>query len=256
MKEQILNIIKTKGFNPNKFKFVKLTNNLYKFCLNDSHVTYIEITQLSSPNVSQTMNWRPQKKNMLPYIKKLEDFAFDVVCIIEVVDSILILQKCVTSLKNQLSEPYILLIATNQEERQFAIQNDIDFIWSTDKRECNRLGFALNHVRSKLKEADNIMLCNSNTIVPANWISEAMKLMATKQYDAIGTSIQYIIDIDKKLAFKRQLNTTILNQQILEGTIYDGLIISKSCLVRLNWNIMTSEFRNDIELAIFSKLVY
>ena len=249
-KQQILNIIKTKGFNINKFKFVAIKENLYKFCINESFITYIE-TWNRKIHTTQTMNWKPKKKHMLPYIKKLEIFAFDVVCIVEVVDSIDILSACINSLKQQLSEPYILLIATNQEERQFAIDSDIDFVWSTDKWEHKRLDAALNYVKTKLKETQNIMLCNSNTIIPEKWIIEGMKIMNTTQYDVVGTNIQYILDNNQKCGYSRQLNTMSLANNVL----YDGLIISKSILTTLNWNIVSKEFKNDLNVAICSSLI-
>jgi len=262
IKEQIFNILKKNSIDVNKITFVELSKTIYKIYYSGVFATYIEITNNNNNNnkaINQNLNWRCFRDKFVDYIKKLDKFNFDVVCLVEIVDTKM-LDKCMTSLKTQTNEPYIILIVCSHSEKQFAIDHNVDFFWSTDKNMYSRLSDAIASIRGKIRFVKNVMICYSNDIFFNNWIQEGVKLIQTKECDIAGSDKQYLVDIEKNTYYKRVIDQDYAKQLIsffpwTNIFWHNGLIMNKVILNKINWVLYSQQFMNNITFGLFDKFL-
>lgn len=259
IKEQIFNILKNNDMDPSKFKFVGLNKTFYKIYYNNIFVTYIEITNNNNNNSSQALNWKCYRDKFIDYIRKLEKFDFDVVCLINIIDT-KILDKCINSLKSQTNEVYIELIVSSHDEIKYAIDHNVEFFWTTEKIIYQRLSSAVKSIKNTIRFIKNIMICNSNDIFINNWINEGVKLIRDKQYDIAGSEKQYLIDMENSYMYKRVIDQSYAKQTIgIDPWIniywHNGMIMNKTILAKINWELYSQHFLNNITYGIFDKLL-
>lgn len=257
-KQQIDNILKNNKFDPTLFKYIKMKENTYKMCYNNILVTYIEVFNKSN-KPAQAMNWKPSKKDIIGYIKKLEKFTIDVVTIIDIVDSGDTFSRCIDSLKNQSNKPYIILIVSTHHEKQLAINYDIDFFWCTERSQYQRFNSCLRFVRGNFKFVNSVMLCNSNDVFLKGWITGGVKLIKGGSL-ICGKPYNYVVDKEVGLLYRRNVDQAYGSKVIhytpfVNMVWFNGIIINKVLLNKVSWDISSSTFRNSITFGIFDNLM-
>jgi hypothetical protein len=266
IKDQILGSFAKYNFDQKNFIFHHIKDHIYKLSYNNKYITYIDIGDGTSGG--QRMNWKTSRRQPGEYIKKIVDaektndpnkeLIYDVVCLVNIIDGPGILSKCIEGLNRQTKESTIVLIVKNHDERQWAIDNNVDHFWTNEKGNYEKFCSGANYIRATYREVKNMMICNSNDFFPENWVYESYNLIKKKHYSYVGSKKLYVYDRDS--LFDVDINqeyakTVITNNNWDDVCFYNGLVISRSILNPIDWVIGSGNFNNNISFGIYNQLM-
>jgi hypothetical protein len=247
VKDQFFTLLKKRNYDTVKFKFINVNNNdsntVYKLCYDNKFITYIGTNNKSkSSRNKQVKSWYSYRRNLLNYIRTIinDKSVFDTVCIINIVDDGIFLEKCLESINKQSRTVFVILLVSSIDEMKIAIENNIEYLFTTDKSFDVKLTKCFNFIRGTLNNTRVVMLCNSNDVFTSNWVKEGSYKITHDGYDIVGKNSNYIINSKDGIAFKRTFNTELAKDKF--DTYYwnnifltNGIMIRKNYLAKLNW---------------------
>lgn len=263
IKKQFFQIMENRKYDVNKFKIINTYNNkVFKLLYEDKFITYIETKDydIKNLNKSQTKIWYSYRTKLINYVNSIinDSSIFDIICLINVLDNLVLLDHCIDSLLKQHKKVYIILIISNNntEHLKIAFKHNIEYCITSEKEIINRFNNGIMFVRGKFLQFKTLMICNSNDVFLKHWTKESFELIH-KDYDIIGTDNNYIIDLSNNSIFKRTIDIEYLykiNYSKPEDVCYyNGLLIKRSYLIKIGWKLFDTT--PNISLNIFNKML-
>lgn len=161
-------------------------------------------------------------QNSISYVQE------NVVCLIGIWDRLELVKINIDLLKKQTMPCKILLIVSSQKDKQFAIQNKVDWIYTDNKPLGRKWQIGLDECK---KYNPNAVLINgSDDLLSTNWVKTCYHYIHNKQFDIVGKSHWYLLDLIEKTPYKLMYKNT----NILLGA---GRMISRNILDQVNWNL-------------------
>tara|TARA_B100001248_G_C27395864_1_gene465501 strand:- start:2835 stop:3701 length:867 start_codon:yes stop_codon:yes gene_type:complete len=161
-------------------------------------------------------------QNSISYVQE------NVVCLIGIWERLELVKINIDLLKKQTMPCKILLIVSSQKDKQFAIQNKVDWIYTDNKPLGRKWQIGLDECK---KYNPNAVLINgSDDLLSTNWVKTCYHYIHNKQFDIVGKSNWYLLDLIEKKPYKLMYK----NANILLGA---GRMISRNILDQINWNL-------------------
>ena len=161
-------------------------------------------------------------QNSISYVQE------NVVCLIGIWERLELVKINIDLLKKQTMPCKILLIVSSQKDKQFAIQNKVDWIYTDNKPLGRKWQIGLDECK---KYNPNAVLINgSDDLLSTNWVKTCYHYIHNKQFDIVGKSNWYLLDLIEKTPYKLMYK----NANILLGA---GRMISRNILDQVNWNL-------------------
>lgn len=161
-------------------------------------------------------------QNSIKYIQE------NVVCLIGIWERLELVQINIDLLKKQTMRCKILLIVSSQKDKQFAIQNKVDWIYTENKPLGRKWQIGLDECKKYNPNA--ILINGSDDLLSTNWVKTCYHYIHKKKYDIVGKSNWYLLDLIAKSPYKLMYR----NANILLGA---GRMISRNILDEINWNL-------------------
>lgn len=258
---QIISIFKNYNFPTDKFKFIKIKDNIYKMTLDGKFITYIEVTE-GVDTKSQTKLWTSSRKDLIEYIKKilLGNF-YEVFIIMDIKDtSIDVTNRAIRSILQQKQDIYITLVTSSFDDIKIAIANNVEFYWTQERSQYHRYSVCINSMRSIIGDIRYIMLCSSYDIFHNNWINECLNTM-NKKCDVVGKEYIYILEDTHpyKISVDQDFGKNVIPHQMSMWTnicMHNGLMFRKSLLKKIKWNLISRIFDTNITFGLYERLLF
>lgn len=262
VESQILCSLKSLNFDEKKFKFVKIKDNILKLCYINKFITYIEISDPNKNEIktTQTKYWISFRNDLKEYTNKIIDgSAFEIITMIDVNEKDTnLINKTINSLKKQTVSSYLILIIFNQTDLKIAIENNIDFIWIKKDLQYDRFINSISILRSNIKELKNIMFCCSGDCFQNNWINEGLKIIKKEKTGLAGKPNKYLFSDDNNylISINQEFGKLNIKHKIWKDIcFFNGLIIAKIILNKINWDISSKNFYNNLSFGIHEKII-
>jgi len=253
IKSQIVGLLRNKKYNTTSLELKNIGDNIIKIYYNNYFLRYININKYTANDIRRpySPNWNKFISSLLSDIIKIatSDNSLNVVCMIPVWRNQSILQKCVTCLQKQTVKPSIMLLVSCEEDKQFAILYDLDFINAPQQYIAHKIKIGLEYCRSNM-DHEFIMVCSPTDLLSNKWIDEGCKLLKTN--DVVGKSETLIMDRFNDDVYMRKIDNNRAKIRIgsMNNLIFDsGKMINRSLLDRINLRMMKdTDEDNDINL--------
>jgi hypothetical protein len=252
IKPQFISLIREKRYNTNFLELEDLGNEVIKIYYNHKFIRYLDLNKYSLSEIKRPYSdkWNKFRSSIISEIVRSYTRTRDsnIVCVIPVWRNHKMLEICVSSLRKQSIKPDILLLISCEEDKNFAIMYNLEFI-QAPRNQLNKIKVGYNYVRNN-SNYDFIMLANQNELYSNNWISAGCKLLSN--YDIVGKNSCLIIDKYSNDTYRRTINNDkakiFLNSR--NDFVFNGGKLIKRCLLdRINWSAVKDYFgKNDISL--------
>lgn len=259
IKDQILGTFAKYNFDHKNFRFLKVKDQVYKLSYNNKFITYLEVAEGGVGG--QSKNWRSFRQGLAEFTKKVVDgeknTLYDVVCLINIIDGPGMLAKCIEGLIRQTKEPMIVLLVSNHEERQWAVDNNVDYFWTNERGSYEKISSGANYIRSTYREVKNLMICNSHDIFQDNWIHECYNLIKKKFFIVVGSPVAYVLekDVNYQIEIDQEYAKNVLpNKDWQDVCFFNGIVINRTILNKIDWEIGSGTFNSNISFGIHHQL--
>ena len=262
IKDQFFQLLKNRKYDIDKFKLVNINNsNVFKLYYEQKFITYIETKDYNFLNMTspQTKSWYSYRTNLLNYVNSIikNGGMLETICIINVVDSFEILQKCLDSLSKQTKKVYVILIVNTMNEMKLAIKNNVEYFFTTEKNHMVKFSKGLGYVRGSIKTFKNILFANSNDIFLPNWVEEGSNIINKIGSEIVGRDLLYIFDLNSHNILERKINRQALDKitgfPLNEFYFFNGMMIKRAYLMKINWNLIDEKMPN-MTASIFKQI--
>ena len=167
-----------------------------------------------------------------------------IICLIAMWSRQNLVQINIDCLKNQTLQPTILLIVSNESDKQFAIKNNVNWIYTDNKPLGKKWQLGLEACKKFNPNA--ILINGSDDILDLYYIENCYQYIK-KKYCVVGNNNWYIIDLLKLNSYKLQYK----NKNLLIGA---GRMISRTFLDKINWNLYP--LHKDLALDSHCNLIF
>lgn len=178
-------------------------------------------------------NYTEVVENILIYntpeinLNQVNNIYTDVVCLIAMWGRQDLVQINIDCLKNQSKLPQIILIVSNESDKQFAIRNNIHWVYADNQPLGKKWQIGLEECKRFNPKA--VLINGSDDIFSLNYIQNCFKYIQNG-YDIVGKNNWYILDLLKLKSYKLKYK----NLNVLIGA---GRMISRSFLDEINWTL-------------------
>jgi hypothetical protein len=153
----------------------------------------------------------------------------DVVCLIAMWGRQELVQININLLQKQTKKCKILLVVSCEADKKFAMKNkNIDWIYTDNKPLGKKWQVGLNECKKYNPSA--VLINGSDDLLSLNWVETCYKYIKSNNYDIVGKSNWYILDLIKKVPYKFKYT----NVNILLGA---GRMLSRNILDEINWEL-------------------
>lgn len=158
---------------------------------------------------------------------QLNNIYTDIVCLIAMWGRQELVQINIDCLKKQTKVPKIVLVVSNDDDKEFAIRNNVHWVYTDNQPLGKKWQIGLEECK---KFNPNAVLINgSDDILSLNYVKNCYKYIKNG-YDVVGKNNWYILDLLKVKPYKLQYT----NKNLLIGA---GRMISRSFLDEINWTL-------------------
>lgn len=158
---------------------------------------------------------------------QLNNIYTDVVCLIAMWGRQELVQINIDCLKKQTKVPKIVLVISTDDDKEFAIRNNVHWVYTDNQPLGKKWQIGLEECK---KFNPNAVLINgSDDIISLNYIQNCYQYIQNG-YDIVGKNNWYILDL---LTIK-PYNLQYTNKNLLIGA---GRMISRSFLDEINWTL-------------------
>lgn len=174
--------------------------------------------------------------------RKKDSSGGPIVCVIPVLGRHQVLNVNLASLKNQSYPIEVLLVVSTEEDRNFAIKNEVNWVYSPNSP--LGLKFQTGIAEAQKFKPKGILINGSDDILSLNWVERLVPYL--DQYDVIGKMDWYVIDTqsEKTYSFKYKVRATLGAGRLISGRILD----------KLHWDLYPTNQRANLDHASMKRI--